>query len=90
MFVIKSVDHRNKTFTIEPQDANFETDRPIELISYDDFQRLFYVAYAITVHKSQGESYDIPYTIHEWERYDARMKYLSLSRATSVDLINIV
>jgi ATP-dependent exoDNAse (exonuclease V) alpha subunit len=60
------------------------------LIPIHDFQRMFYVAYAITIHKCQGETYNEPYTIHEWERLNKRLKYVALSRATSKDLINII
>ena len=59
-------------------------------IKFDDFQRMFYVAFCITCHKSQGETYDKPYTIHEFDRYDERMKYVALSRATKKSLINIM
>ena len=54
-----------------------------------DFQRLFRVAYCITIHSSQGMSIDKPYTLHEWRKYDKRLKYVALSRARSKDLIFI-
>jgi ATP-dependent exoDNAse (exonuclease V) alpha subunit len=54
-----------------------------------DFQRLFRVAYCITIHSSQGMSIDKCYTLHEWRKYDKRLKYVALSRARSKDLIFI-
>ena len=51
---------------------------------------MFRVAFCITVHKSQGETYSDNYTIHEFERFDGRLKYVALSRATDFSLINIV
>ena len=54
------------------------------------FQRTFYVAYAMTVCKSQGSTFNHSYTIREWEKFSHRLKYVSLSRATSADLISIV
>jgi len=53
---------------------------------------LFYVAYAITIYKSQGSTFDYPYTIHEYGHpmFDDRLKYVSLSRATSIEHINII
>ena len=60
------------------------------IIELNDFQRLFYVAYAITIHRCQGETYNRPYTIHEWERLDKRLKYVALSRTTKKEFINII
>jgi energy-coupling factor transporter ATP-binding protein EcfA2 len=56
------------------------------------FQTLFYVAYAITVHKSQGQTFIMPYTIHEWSHphFDDRLKYVALSRTTERNFINIM
>ena len=54
------------------------------------FQKYFYVAYAITTHKSQGCTFDFDYSIHEWLKMDNRLKYVSLSRATNKNLINII
>ena len=51
---------------------------------------MFYVAFCTTVHKSQGETYNSEYTIHEFERFDESLKYVALSRATDVSLINIL
>ena len=89
MFEINHIDHKNKTFIIAPQGADFETDKLIE-IAFSDFQRLFYVAYALTCYKVQGCTFDVPFTIHEWDRYDSRMRYVSLSRATKIEYINII
>ena len=54
------------------------------------FQKLFYVAYAITTHKSQGETFNEPYTIHEWQHMDERLRYVALTRATTIENINIM
>jgi ATP-dependent exoDNAse (exonuclease V) alpha subunit len=59
-------------------------------IKVDDFQNYFYVAYASTIHKSQACTFDFPYTIHEWEKLDTRLKYVALSRATNKNKINII
>jgi hypothetical protein len=60
------------------------------IINKDDFQNLFNVAYCITVHKSQGATYDFDYTIHQWHMFSDRMKYVALSRATNKKYINII
>ena len=54
------------------------------LIFLDMFQKLFYPAYAITIFKSQGSTFDYPQTIHEWTHplFDNRLKYVSAARAT--------
>jgi hypothetical protein len=49
-----------------------------------DFQKYFHVAYATTIHSAQGLSIGEKYTIHEWDRRDERLKYVSLSRAIGV------
>jgi hypothetical protein len=54
-----------------------------------DFHRYFYLAYCITVHASQGETFKEPYTIYDWERMCKRGKYVSLSRGTEMNNIQI-
>jgi hypothetical protein len=82
----------NETFNI--YDINKETFKiivhqsPIE-ISIKEFQELFNVAFCMTVFKSQGQTFNENYSIFEWERFDKRMKYVSLSRATDKKYIHI-
>ena len=59
-------------------------------IATKTFNSLFNVAYAITTHKSQGATFNHPYTIHEWTRFTKRMKYVALTRATNKSFINII
>jgi hypothetical protein len=59
-------------------------------INMDIFQKVFFVAYCITIHKSQGASYNFPYTIHEFDRLDKKLRYVALTRATDINHINIV
>ena len=66
-----------------------ESDKQIE-IPIDKFQKFFYVAYCITTHKSQGSTFKSSYTIHEYEKFDSRLKYVALSRSTDIKNINIV
>ena len=53
------------------------------------FNRIFLLAFCITVHKSQGATFDKPYTIHEWNRMDSCLKYVSYSRSTENSFIHI-
>jgi ATP-dependent exoDNAse (exonuclease V) alpha subunit len=59
-------------------------------IPIDEFQKYFFVSYAITIHKSQGDTIKKSFTIHECDRLDKRLKYVALSRATTCDHINII
>ena len=58
-------------------------------IPFEDFQKLFRPAYCITIHCSQGKTFDKPYSIHEWSRLDGRLKYVALSRSTSKENVNV-
>ena len=84
-FTIKKIDYINKIIIIEDKDVQI----PIPI---DQFQKMFYVAFCITIHKSQGETYNHAYTIHEFElnRFSDSLKYVALSRATDLKLINII
>ena len=78
----------NETFTI--QQIQFKTGILVVTdgvtkkdIPVVDFQSLFHPAYCITTHKSQGSTFNHPYTIHEWEKFDDILKYVALSRSTA-------
>ena len=66
-----------------------ENDRTLE-IKTEDFQRNFRVAYCITTHSSQGATIDTPYTIHEFDMMDKRLRYVALSRSTDKNNINVL
>ena len=61
-----------------------------KVIDPKDFNKYFNVAFAMTIHKSQGSTFDYSYTIHEWEMLDDALKYVALSRATDIKNINIL
>jgi len=85
LFTIKKI--TAEKISILGDDQYIETDF---LIKDNVFQKLFYPAFCITVHKSQGATFDHPYSIHEYEKFDERLKYVALSRATDINMINIV
>ena len=66
-----------------------ENDKVIQ-IPVGKFQKLFYVAYCITVYKSQGSTFNSQYTIHEYSKFDNRLKYVALSRCTDIKNTNII
>jgi len=55
-----------------------------------DFTRCFNLAYCITCHSSQGSTFDHPFTIYEFHKMDARLKYVSISRSTKKEYINMI
>jgi energy-coupling factor transporter ATP-binding protein EcfA2 len=84
-FTIKKVSEEFITLTSADKDSIACMDIPTE-----DFTKLFHIAFCITCHKSQGETYNHPYTIHEWNKMDSRLKYVALSRATQKQFINLI
>ena len=58
-------------------------------VKYEDFQKLFRPAYCLTIHCAQGKTFNHPYTIHEFEKLDKRLKYVALSRSTQLENINV-
>ena len=59
-------------------------------IHKNNFQSLFHVAYCITSHKSQGQTIKVPYTIHDWKLMSETCKYVSLSRGTCWENVNLL
>ena len=70
--------------------SELDEDKVID-IPFDMFQKLFYPAYAITIYKSQGSTFDHEFSVHEWFHplFTERFRYVALSRAVSCDNINI-
>lgn len=67
-------------------------------IDKNEIYRGFTLAYAMTVHKAQGETINKPYMIHEYEKgnngsfgskYWHKWQYTAVSRATKKEYINI-
>jgi ATP-dependent exoDNAse (exonuclease V) alpha subunit len=85
-FVITSINNKEFEFTNELRIEKGEEPMKMEI---KDFHRYFYLAYCITVHASQGETFKEPYTIYDWERMCKRGKYVSLSRGTEMNNIQI-
>ena len=81
-FTIKKIDNKKEIIIITDDEKDID-------IPINEFQKLFYVAFCITVHKSQGSTFNHPYTIHQFELFDERLKYVALSRSTDKNLINI-
>ena len=83
-FIITEIDKING-FIYAENDYKKDVKIPI-----NKFQQMFHVAYCITSHKSQGQTINRPYTIHDWDRMDETCKYVSLSRSSEFDYVNII
>ena len=70
-----------------------------EIISQDNVKIIFSIptklftiyfnpAFCVTVHSSQGMTIKEDYTIHEFNKFDARLKYVAISRAQNVNQLN--
>ena len=82
----------NECFTINKivdDNINISNDVKELVVHKDDFQKLLYVAYCITIHSSQGETFTEPYTIHDWNILDKHLRYVALTRSSNIEYINI-
>ena len=59
-------------------------------IKLEEINKLFYLGFCFTAHRSQGETIDADYTIYEWEKMNTKLRYVALSRSTDKKYINIV
>jgi ATP-dependent exoDNAse (exonuclease V) alpha subunit len=85
-FTIKEIQHSKYNILIVDEFGETKD------ISFYDFQKFFYVSFCVTIHKSQGSTFDHPYSIHEWnhKHFCNRLKYVALSRCTKLENINII
>ena len=64
-------------------------------ITTEQFHRMFYLAFCITIHSSQGITIKDKYTIHDWKALghledESNIKYVALSRGTTKSQLQIV
>ena len=85
-FVIKTI---NEKYLECSNDIREEKELPPIKIPLDSFNKYFYLAYCITAHASQGETFKEPYTIYDWKMMSERARYVALSRGTEKDNIQI-
>jgi 5-methylcytosine-specific restriction endonuclease McrA len=106
LYTVRSIDEEAGTFSIEVGEPDVRSGsgnkKKTEVVSdgeshtltlnANEFKNLFYPGFCITVHVSQGCSFDEPYTIHDWnmKHMDHRAKYVALSRARKMEYIHIV
>ena len=58
-------------------------------VPLDKINRFFYLGFCVTIHKSQGQTFNEPYTVHEYNNLSSRLKYVALSRSSNIDHIHI-
>ena len=58
-------------------------------IKTKDFHKFFYIGFCLTIHASQGETFDKKYTIYDWNKLCEKAKYVALSRGTKIENIQI-
>jgi ATP-dependent exoDNAse (exonuclease V) alpha subunit len=91
MWIITKINTKDQTITIR-EDVKAEGDEPIRVkdIAFEVVQDLFNPAWCITIHKSQGSTFDDhAYTVHEFDKLCHRLKYVALSRATDIKHIRV-
>ncbi len=82
----------NEEFTVDavlPKTIKISNDRISLEILHSELKH-FELAYCLTVHKSQGSTYNFEYSIYEYHRFDSRMLYTAMSRATEKSYVNFV
>ena len=84
VFTITVIDWHKKTFSFLDGETS-------HTYSASQFSSMFYPAFCVTVHVSQGCTFSKPYTVYDWNhpRMDETAKYVALSRATSIKNIQI-
>ncbi len=84
MLIVSKVSDDKKVITISnPDDENATFD-----INTNRFNMRFNPGYCITTHCSQGATIKDPITIHEFDQFCPRLRYVSISRCLSVSQLN--
>jgi hypothetical protein len=91
-FIVESFN--DKECVIVKDNSRFPNYNPNEeperyTIKYtDNFLKYFNPNYAMTIHSSQCQSFNEPYTIHEIEKYDKNLLNVAVSRTRKLDFIS--
>ncbi len=79
----------NREGVILESDESHKCKKVSPPIPADDFANMLRPSYAITSHKSQGQTIRRPFVIHDWEDMQWRGRYVSVSRGTKLSDVNI-
>lgn len=83
-FVVDKVVTKEQVLFIKDGDDN------LLKIDIKDVGLLFYPAYCITIHKSQGSTIKEPMTIYEWNKCSKALRYVAYTRSNNIKNINII
>jgi hypothetical protein len=59
-----------------------EWEEIVKTVPRDEVNQYLVPAYCLTVHKSQGETFDFPYTIVDWHEMDQTLRYVALEASS--------
>jgi hypothetical protein len=82
-YIIERISSSEKYIILSDGDNEKEIPRKV-------FMEYFYPAYCITVHKSQGCTFNEPYTIYNWNKLEKSSRYVALSRGTKYEFVNVL
>jgi hypothetical protein len=84
MLIVSKVSDDKKVITISnPDNENATFD-----INTNRFNMRFNPGYCVTVHASQGMTIQNNITIHEFDRFCPRLRYVSISRCMKASQLN--
>ena len=87
------VDYNDKEVLLFKDNSRFPNYNPDEVEEFsikltDNFLKYFNPNYAMTIHSSQCQSFNEPYTLHEIEKYDKHLLNVAVSRTRKLDYIS--
>jgi hypothetical protein len=81
LFTIEKVIKKTNTIIIQSGEKSLT-------FQQEDFKKYFELAFCITNYGSQGETFNEPYGIYDWNLMSKNGKYVAITRATSINQIN--
>jgi len=99
-YIVLGFNQTARTVTIAPTLEDGSADKEMKMqVDMDTFGKYFQPAYCLSIHRSQGSSFNFPYTIYQVKKMKdmvargddtgSRLLYVALSRATKMSNINV-
>lgn len=83
-FVITNIENDEVTVTSTVTKHSGAIEVKEVTIRVTEFAKQFNPSFCMTIHKSQGSTFNQPYTIHEWGLLSKRLRYVAISRTTDI------